>query len=280
MDYFGELLDPVEYFLFRCARKVGRKDLFYRGYEWYKRPIRGFDRFREKHVGKRCFILGGGPSLKRIEPELLKDEITFGVNCVFLIYDWLGFEPTYYVVEDSLVYEDRHDEIVSKVNNSHCFFPVQFSKPSFDRPNHLYFRAIYDFSVNQNWPNFSADPAKLIWIGGTVSYVCLQLAYFMGFTEVYLVGFDHNYVKPTHVTAKGTEWTSHGEDPNHFHKDYFGDGKRWHDPKTDRMELAYKKARKIFEADGRRVLNATFGGQLEIFPRVDFLEIFDDMKVT
>ena len=210
----------------------------------------------------------------KIDPKPLENEVTFGVNCIFLIYEWLGFQPTYYAVEDWLVYEDRFDDIRTFVTESHCFFPIQFSTEVFDRGNHSYFRAMYDFDVHIGWPNFSKNASKLIWSGGTVSYVCLQLAFYMGFSEVYLIGFDHNYTKPSDVKIKGNAWTSQRNDPNHFHPDYFGKGKRWHDPRVDRMAKAYKRAKQAFESDGRRIYNATVGGKLEVFERVDYQSLF------
>ncbi|MCK4829996.1 hypothetical protein KA005_80495 [bacterium] len=120
----------------------------------------------------------------------------------------------------------------------------------------------------------SLVPDEMVWVGGTVSYICLQLAYYMGFSDVYLIGFDHNYTKPDNVITDGTEWTSQGDDPNHFHPGYFGKGKRWHDPRVDRMEMAYKKAQIYFAADGRKICNATVGGCLEVFDRVDYKSLF------
>jgi hypothetical protein len=96
----------------------------------------------------------------------------------------------------------------------------------------------------------------------------------MGFEEVYLVGMDHNYEKPDHVKTDGDVWLSQGDDPNHFHPDYFGAGYRWHDPMVWRMEIAYQKAREVFEQDGRRIMNATEGGRLEVFDRVRYQDLF------
>src|SRR3546814_955758 len=100
-----------------------------------------------------------------------------------------------------------------------------------------------DLDPHSGFPRFSTNAARLIWIGGTVTYVCLQLAFYMGFDEVYLVGMAHNYARPDHVQSVGTVWTSNGEDPNNFHPDYFGKGYRWNDPMVWRMEVAYRKAR-------------------------------------
>lgn len=275
MSHFQrELFSPLEALFYDGARLLGAKDLFYRAYARCKPPRAEMARFEGIHRGQRCFILGGGPSLRKLDPEPLAGEISFGVNAVFLIRDWLGFEPTYYAVEDRLVYEDRFDDIRQRVQRSTCFFPIQFSSPRFDRPSHHYFRALYELGPARDWPCFSRDPSRVVWIGGTVMYVCLQLAFYMGFDRVYLLGVDLDYVKPAHVTERGGEWTSQGDDPNHFHPDYFGKGYRWHDPRTDRMELAFRKAHRIFEAEGRRIYNATPGGKLEVFERVPYDSLF------
>ena len=68
---------------------------------------------KNKHKGKRCFVIGNGPSLNKMDLSLLKNEYTFGVNGVFYAFDELGFMPTYYVVEDRLVAEDNR----YKINN-------------------------------------------------------------------------------------------------------------------------------------------------------------------
>jgi hypothetical protein len=273
-NFQRELFSPTEALLYDAARLLGAKDLFYRLYQRCKPPRADIARFAGIHRGQRCFILGSGPSLRKLDPEPLAGECTFGVNGVFLIHDWLGFEPTYYAVEDRLVYEDRFDDIRQRVRRSTCFFPIQFSCERFDRPSHHYLRALYELGPGVDWPDFSRDASRVVWIGGTVMYVCLQLAFHMGFDRVYLLGVDLDYTKPTHVTERGGEWTSHGDDPNHFHPDYFGKGYRWHDPRTDRMELAFRKARRVFEADGRRIYNATPGGKLEVFERVPYDSLF------
>jgi len=259
---------------YRVMSKAGLRSVFYAWYRASRGKIPEIERFRDLHKGQRCFILGGGPSLKQLDPALLADEITFGVNGIFLIYEWLGFEPTYYAVEDFLVYHDRFQDIKNRVGTSTCFFPLQFKCHGFDRASHHYYRGIYEFDEDRDWPAFSTNASRLLWIGGTVSYICMQLAYFMGFEQVILLGMDHSYTKPSDVIVRGNDWTSQSDDPNHFHPDYFGPGYRWHDPRIERMEKAYTKAREMFERDGRQIVNASAGGKLEVFERVDYESLF------
>jgi hypothetical protein len=225
-----------------------------------------------KHSGKRCFIIGNGPSLNDLDLSLLKDEITFGVNAIYTNFQKMGFYPTYYVVEDMLVAEDRAEEI-NAYTESIKFFP-NYVKHCIRRVgNQAYFNFVQSFDA-LGYPAFSQDFSHRVYFGGTVSYVCLQLAYHMGFDEVYLIGFDHSYSIPEQAIREGNVITSTTEDPNHFNSEYFGKGKRWHNPMLDRMEKSYIVARRMYEAENRTIINASSGGKLEVFDRIEFLSLF------
>ena len=226
------------------------------------------------HRGERCFILGNGPSLNACDLTRLKNETTFGVNSIFLNRDPMGFDPTYYVVEDVLVAEDRA-EAIDAYRGPRCkFFGHYLRRFLAGDDATCWLNVLVDYADYDGFPRFSPDASRRLWVGGTVSYLCLQLAYHMGFAEVYLVGFDHAYTIPETVERDGRRLTSTASDPNHFHGDYFGKGYRWHDPQVERMEVAYRRAKAAFEADGRKVFNATAGGKLEVFDRVAYDALF------
>ena len=50
--------------------------------------------YRDLHRGKRCFVIGNGPSLKQTDLSLLKNEFTFGLNRIYLLFPELGFTTT------------------------------------------------------------------------------------------------------------------------------------------------------------------------------------------
>ena len=229
--------------------------------------------FRDKHRGERCFILGNGPSLNQCDLTKLAGETTFGVNSIFLKTDEMGFVPTYYAVEDILVAEDRAKQI-DAFRGPTKFFGNYLRRFLGEGPDTLWTNVRVDYRQYENFPHFSEDAVRQIWVGGTVSYVCLQLAFMMGFRDVYLVGFDHNYTVPADAKLDGNRIETVSVDPNHFHPDYFGKGLRWHQPRVDRMEIAYVRAHQHFERAGRRVRNATVGGKLEVFDRVSYDALF------
>ena len=225
---------------------------------------------RDKHRGERCFIIGNGPSLNKLDLTHLKKEITFGVNAIFLNHERMGFYPTYYCMQDVLVAEDRAAEI-SAYKHSLKILPNYVKKWVRGDEQTLWFNFI---DPKFMFPGFSHDASVCMFFGGTVSYDCMQLAYHMGFSTVYLVGFDHHYVIPKTIERDGNRFTSTEDDPNHFSPAYFGKGLRWHDPKVDRMETAYRKAKREFERAGRKIYNATAGGKLEVFERVAYESLF------
>lgn len=218
------------------------------------------------HSGRRIFIIGNGPSLKNTDVRLLKNEITIGCNGLFLMFDDMGFLPTFYTVEDTLVAEDRA-EIINNIRGTTKVFPLDLKyclKPDEDTIYINFLRPGY-----KGFPQFIGDFVSRVFWGGTVTYLNLQLAWYIGAREIYLIGVDHSYHPHTENDKKeGFTITSNSEDINHFHPDYFGPGFRYHDPKVERMELAYRKAKKFFEKNGGKIYNATNGGQLEIFQRV------------
>ncbi len=229
--------------------------------------------FKNKHREERVFIIGNGPSLNTLDLTLLKNEITFGVNNIYLNYEKMGFRPTYYVVEDVLVAEDRAEEINS-LENTTKFYGNYLDFCLKKGKDVIWTNTIVNYKDYDNFPNFSTNAARNLWVGGTVSYINLQLAYFMGFKKVYLIGFDHNYKIPSSAKIEGVRIESTEDDVNHFHPNYFGKGYRWHDPVVSRMEKALHKAKFYFEKDNRKIYNATNGGKLEIFERVSYNSLF------
>lgn len=230
-----------------------------------------------KFKGERCFILGNGPSLNKCNLELLKNEYSFGVNGIFYKTDEMGYRPTFYVVEDSHVMKDNIDRI-NNFEVPYKFFPVNYKNYIKNRKNVNFFNMNEGFyiehSPNFSVPRFSADIEREIFCGQSVTMLNFQIAYYLGFKEIYLIGMDFSYDIPESATVNGNDITSNDDDTNHFHPDYFGKGKTWHDPHLDRVLNSYKMMKIIYEADSRRIFNATVGGKLEVFDRVNYEKLF------
>jgi len=220
---------------------------------------------KDAHRGERCFIIGNGPSLRRTDLTRLRGEATFGLNRIYLLFPELGFPTTYLVTVNWLVLEQCAGEILDLPITK--FLPWRFRR-NLD-PQRLS-RTVF-IQTDGSGPAFSRDARRPLWAGATVTYMAMQLAYHMGYQKVILIGVDHSFStqgKPHEAVV------SQGDDPNHFSPNYFGKGFRWQLPDLEMSEIAYTLARQAFEADGREIVDATVGGQLTVFPKVNYPELF------
>jgi hypothetical protein len=214
--------------------------------------------YRNVHHGERCFVLGNGPSLLRTDLSRLDAQLTFGANRIYLAY-----QPSYYVAINELVLEQWSAEIAAlpmpkflSWNRRRCFSGV---------PQALFVRLSLGLR-----DRFRSDVTRPLASGGTVTFVSLQLARYMGFREVVLLGVDHRFVD------RGTpnrEEVRTAPDANHFDPTYFPVGARWQLPDLRRSELAYATARRAFEEAGGRILDATIDGACQVFEKVDLEKV-------
>jgi len=242
--------------------------------------IAGLKALKDTHRGERCFVIGNGPSLRQTDLTKLRGEATFGVNRIYLAFPEMGFPTSYYVCMNDLVIEQCAADIQALsmpkfiawrsrrwLANSPRNVGVNNPRSVGDKGENLYF--LY---TSYTGPKFGgADITGRLWEGATVTNITLQVAYYLGFKQVILIGVDHNYTtqgKPNSTVV------SQGADPNHFNPNYFGKDFRWQLPDLDTSERGYAMARQAYEAAGRQVLDATVGGKLQIFPKVDYTSLF------
>lgn len=242
---------------------------------------KAIEAYQNKHRGQVGVIVASGPSLNDINLDYLQQFVTIGMNRIYLLYEKTDFRPTYYCLEDHMVAEDNAAEI-SSLEGSVMFIPKDLSYCIKGNANILYANLIRRYRGARQKSTFSANFAEKAYWGGTVTYYALQLAYYLGFNKVYIVGLDHNYTRPTNV--KGEKIVSRKDDVNHFDPRYFDKGKRWHAPNNlvDRMEISYREARRVFEESGRQIINTTPNSKLseDVFPKMDFVNIPESTDKT
>jgi hypothetical protein len=230
---------------------------------WRRASKRNLALLRNIQPGRRCFIIGNGPSLRDMDLGKLKNEVTFGMNRIYLLFPELGFTTTYFVSINDLVIQQCAEDIRA------------LSIPKFLAwRSHTFIQPTPDMSflyTTYTGPKFSRNVGGRVWEGATVTYVALQLAFHMGFEEVILIGVDHNFVSTGNPNQT---ITSAGDDPNHFSPNYFGKGFKWQLPDLQTSEMAYRMARSAYEQAGRQVLDATRGGKLNVFPKLDYDSLF------
>ena len=251
-----------------------RSDCFDRAYiEWilvrYSRLQ--FTRFKDRYNGERCFIIGNGPSLKTHDLDRLQNEITFASNHIYLSFDKTSWRPSYYVVQDDLFMEEQSKSFCEAID---CvkFFSLDDALRigGFQAENAYYFGFDYRVAFRQHpyKVDFSNEPGLFYWCS-TVTYTCLQLAAYMGFKEIYLLGVDCDY--SSFRKADGEIIFSGGK-INHFHPEYV---ETIYTVDMDLQTAGYQAARDYVENNGLKIYNATRGGKLEVFERVDFDQLFN-----
>jgi hypothetical protein len=235
---------------------------------WRRESISRLAALKNRHSGERCFIIGNGPSLRETDVSMLKDEFTFGMNRIYLAFEDWGFETSFLVSVNDLVIEQCVDDFL--MLDMPRFFSWR-SRKFFPRDTFKREKSPMFLHTTYTGPKFSSDVSGRVWEGATVTNVCLQLAFHMGFHRAILIGVDHSFA------AKGkpnTTVISDGDDESHFDPRYFGKGFRWQLPDLDTSEQGYWMARHVYETAGRSVLDATIGGHLQVFPKVPYESLF------
>ena len=238
---------------------------------WRRQSIRRLADFKDKHRGQRCFIIGNGPSLKQTDLTRLRNQATFGMNRIYLAFPELGFGTTYYVCVNSLVIEQCAEDIRGLPMPKFLSWRSCNLIPPKNASGDASIEDLIFLHTTYSGPKFAEDVRGRLWEGATVTNVTLQMAYYMGFDPVILIGVDHTY---STQGKPNTTIVSQSDDPDHFNASYFGKGFRWQLPDLDTSERGYWMARQAFEKDGRQVLDATVGGKLTIFPKVDYNSLF------
>lgn len=254
----------------RIADKAKRKLSYIHNESRIKRCQPEVASMKNIHEGQRCFIIGNGPSLRIEDLERLKGEITFGVHNIFKLYSKTYWRATYYVAQDSKLLENIGKQMKSFIAEKK-FIPIVVSRHYRVSGEAMFLRFDEQYSYPDP-PGFSDDISKVIYEGMTVTYAAIQIAVYMGFKEIYLIGVDHSYSatkKPDGTIEKheGVKDYAFAELSSQKFSGAFV-------PQLEKTTLAYRTANEYANTHGIRIYNATRGGKLEEFERVDFDKLF------
>ena len=243
-----------------CSRILSTSGLPEEYALWYVENFADISKYKDRHKEESCFIIGNGPSLRRMDLSPLRNRITFGLNKLYLLFDKMGFETSYLAAANAYVIKQaaRHFSALSIP-----IFLMNWGREFMRKSNNVCF-------LRENYQShFSEDITKGINVDCTVTHMAMQIAYFMGFKTVVLIGVDH------HFESKGRPHSTvklEGKDPNHFDPNYFGYGVPWQLPDLEGSERAFRNTKEVFEKDGRCIYDATVDGKLQIFPKISYTE--------
>jgi len=242
-------------------RKAGLFDFMY-DIEAYRNPQ--IEKFKGIHAGKRCFIICTGPSLRIEDLDRLKGsgDICISMNGIFFAYDYTEWRPDYYLMEDRDGLPAWKDALLGNYGIEHMLISDVclggYSSPKFLRFHLSYLKISPDCP-----PLFSTDFSCGAYVSGSVTYACLQFAFYLGCTEIYLYGIDHNY------TNQHDHFTDHYIDIDRtsvLEENTYELG---------RARLGFESAQRKARELGIRIYNASRHTELDVFERVNFDEVLD-----
>lgn len=236
-------------------------------------------KYKGIHSGERCFVIGNGPSLSSQDLELLNDEYCFAANRIYDIYSKTSWRPTYYGIQDLFVLQEISQEVEDEENGATTRFIVA-NRPNYmckqmknDEKNEFFYlgECLSENKAIRITDRFD----KTVGHGGTITYAMIQLAIYMGFKEIYLLGVDHNY--QTFQSDDGSF------DKEAHTASHFAGARAYKNLKMSNVPLkkgpvyistkAYQKAEDYSRQHGIRIYNATRGGSLEVFERVNLEDV-------
>lgn len=224
------------------------------------------------HENNRCFIIGNGPSLRASDLTRIYEhnDITFAFNRIFYMFPNTIWRPTYYISQDDKMLKGCIDEI-KKMDVKKKFIPIEMNSyygMDFDFTDFTPFHLV---GTNSKYPEFSEDISKFLVNSNTVVYTAIQFAVYMGFKEIYLLGVDHHF----HISQNDDgDIIMDSTVKDYFTESYNKDKDNLYIPNLDRSFCAYVSAYRNTTSRGVKIYNATRGGKLEVFERVDFDALF------
>lgn len=212
-------------------------------------------KFRNKHPDQRCVVVGLGASLNGIDCSLLKNEIVFGTNT---IYRHPSIVPTYYVVTDNAIWYMHMQQILPlKIP---LFIPSNFRSKRLVFPMRappLPWVCFFNPRGEEDFSPMLPPRDELVEQGlqtlTSVTLTCFELAYFMGFKKIILIGHDGG-------------WNQQFMDQYGWHFDGSSSPVTYYfDSMRNNYSFSYYKH--ALRVKGVEVDNCTIGGNLGMFHR-------------
>jgi len=233
-----------------------------------------FETLKDSLSGHRGFVIGNGPSLKYTDLEMLKKEITIASNKIYLAFEKVSWRPSFYTVADPLVWSKIKLQIPDSLSTVHL--PSYIEKSS-SNCNVYQWNCFGNYAGDGNGNHlgpidFSDNITSGLYGTCTVTFDNLQFAAHLGLSPIFIIGCDHYYRGEKDVIKDVV--VEVGKCQNHFHPLYRTEGEIVNPAPISVMERGYKEAKKFSDSSETKIFNATRGGHLEVFERVEFNDLF------
>ena len=237
-----------------------------------KQPQVELDRLKvlkDRFIGRRCFLVGNGPSLNKYDISKIKNELTFCCNTAFQLFRECNWKPTGYFFSDSMFWKHYGSDYVAVENlvNSCEYAFTTINTPVYEKYRCLFDNLFFTYVLYNDKIWFEEDITNALCEGGTTLYPLLQIIRYMGINEVYLLGVDFSF----HKELIGGKIKINKDVKNHASgMDQINEGRY----DVQRIHNAWCCARDYANQHDFKICNATKGGKLEVFERVDFDSLF------
>lgn len=279
--YIDEIMDNVIKNNIMCNIEPYYYTQFIFSTYFSKENIKRISLLKNKYQGMQCFIIGNGPSLLSEDLERLKDQYTFASNKIYLMFDKTSWRPDFYGGIDSSTVNRDNIEKVKEISCKNMFLldKCQYEREIYNLNNVFYLKGNEQFDRNK--PKFDYDITKPMYFLG-ITFTLIEIAIYMGFKKIYLLGVDMTYATPEEIKNNDTSKYA-------FCKEYINEEdlkqqkallKNNYNYEAD-MKLvrkAYEIQQKDSEKMGVKIYNCTRGGKLEAFERADFDKVISELK--
>ena len=234
--------------------------------------------YNQKHKGKAGFVIVNGPSLAQQDLSILKNSITYCVSGFWKHHVIDQWQPTYYSLLDKSFFEESESQnlfyksLNHRIQKSTFFLPLYRGYDAVRQQSLLPADQCY-YVAAVGSGKVIADLANIVQSFAGVSAFALAQAIYMGCNPIYLLGFDHDYLANRGVdrhfysggTMVGHKWTNLP----------IGDRVPYDVEMKNNFDLwqNYRNLKVEAEKKGILILNATTGGYLDVFDRIDYNRI-------
>lgn len=216
-------------------------------------------KYHNSYLNKKCFIVATGPSLTINDLELIKGNYSISVNSIIKSFDKTSWRPDFYLITDPIPFRS-----VYKMINITDYKQVFLAKGIGKLNGAIYFslnnkdRAKCQMLGNYDGKLYPSNNLKKYFNNApSVIFSAIQLAVYMGFKEIYLLGQDCNYnTEKLHSDIAGIRYSI-----NPLPKE------------GDNMLSVFRNYSKYYSQTDVKIFNCTRGGKLDVFPRKDLEDV-------
>ncbi|WP_053983020.1 6-hydroxymethylpterin diphosphokinase MptE-like protein [Niameybacter massiliensis] len=250
---------------------------------WRSQNDQELSLLKNKHNNERCFIIGSGPSLRIEDLDILyeKKEKTISCNRMYQAFNLTKWRPDYMCIVDEPLMKKIYKDLLSS-DISIVLTTKQIKKYISSKFNGKLPKKVLGTTLKCNFTypfkrKFSGNALKYTYPARTVATYMIEMAVYMGFKEIYLIGIDCNYAMTKTKDGKIVEQVGQ--------KNYFLDSyaeQKSIDIYNDHNYIFpdFEAAKKYANAHKIKIYNATRGGKLEIFDRICLDKIFENSSIN